>query len=112
MSRHVACHQARVDIGSARGWITDDEVDCLATVEFFHGLGEGRNGDKQSDREDTSEAPRVQSTVSGSSWFDNISDGRLIKIAGFLTGHFFASQLLDLTMLVQANYVPCTRYHL
>src|SRR5262245_52249394 len=83
----MARHEARIDIGSARGRIADDEVDCLAPVEFFHGLGEGRNGDEQGNCEDPSQAFRVQSNGSDLSWLENMADGWLIEIAGFLTGH-------------------------
>src|SRR5215468_11833318 len=84
----MACNQARVDIGSACGGIADDEVDCLATVEFFHGLGEGRSGDEQGKRDGASEALRVKSKGSELSWFENMADRRLIDLAGFLFGHF------------------------
>src|SRR5262245_62949165 len=92
----MARHEARVDIGSAGGWISDDEVDRLAPVEFFHGLGQGRNGDKRGNREGKSQALRAQSKNSDPSWFENMADSRLIKIAGFLTGHFcFPASGLD-----------------
>src|SRR5215475_1852315 len=73
---HMARHEARVDIGSARGWVANDEVDCFAPVEFFHGLGEDRKGEKQSKREGASDALRVNSKGSELSWFENMADGR------------------------------------
>src|SRR5262245_63579094 len=88
MSCHVACQEPRVDIGGARGWVADDEVDCLAPVEFFHGLGKGRKGDEQGKHEGASEAVRVKSKGSELSWFENMVDRRLIDLAGFLIGHF------------------------
>src|SRR5262245_35169712 len=94
----MARHEARVDIGSTRGWVADDEVDCLAPIEFFHRLGEGRTRDEQDKREDPSEAHRVQSKGPDLSWFENMADGRFIEIAGILTGHFcFPASGLDYT---------------
>src|SRR5262245_27861457 len=103
----MARHEARVDIGSTRGWVADDEVDCLAPVEFFHGLGEGQTRDEQDKREDPSEAHRVQSKGSDLSTSENISNGWLIGIAGFLTGHFcFPASGLDHTCASKL----CARY--
>src|SRR5262245_16496366 len=94
---HVARHQARVDVGGARGWITNDEVDCLAPVELFHGLSAGRTGDEQGYRENTSEALRPHLKGSDLSRFENISEGRKTGIAGLLTGHFLAPQFSWMT---------------
>src|SRR5437762_1347358 len=55
----VPCHEAGIDVGSARRRIPDDEVDCLAAIEFFYGLSAGGRGCEEKDSADKSEYRRI-----------------------------------------------------
>ena len=52
---HVPCHEADIGVGGACRRIPDDEIDGLAAIEFFDGLGADRSGCKEKDRAGKSE---------------------------------------------------------
>jgi len=88
---HMASHEARIDVGRPCGRITDDEVDCLAAIEFFDRLSAGGSGDSQGDRQGVSERLRaINGPVSVPTLSKQVSDGDF-GIADLQAGHVLAS---------------------